>query len=305
VVKTPEGLGSGFVVDPAGLVVTNLHVIAGQEMVLVALPSGQQLAPTRIEAVDQEHDLVVLRVGAKLPALTLAQANKIVLGQSVIAIGNPLGLEASISEGLVSGVRETPDGTKVLQISAPISPGSSGGPILDRHGEVVGVATFIMLGGQNIGFGVPVRYVKELLGSPDPKSVKQFAAQLRSEAEAKFPKVERKIPRHEVRLLDGCTTDDLLLVVKTLGAAVEVGAPLYNAGDFAACANIYEGATLDLSRKVGKRCDGPRRALAAGRKRAAQKPEDFERAWALRDAFDGLIEVIIRRERARATPHHK
>ena len=108
-----------------------------------------------------------------------------------------------------------------------------------------------------------------------------------------------------MRLLDGCTTDDLLLVVKTLGAAVEVGAPLYNAGDFAACANIYEGATLDLSRKVGKRCDGPRRALAAGRKRAAQKPEDFERAWALRDAFDGLIEVIIRRERARATPHHK
>ena len=99
---------------------------------------------------DRQRDLVILRIQAqKLPILALGDSNAIRPGDAVVAIGHPLGLEDTVSNGLVSAIRKVDADMTVLQISAPIAPGSSGGPIFNDHGEVIGVATAIMLGGQN------------------------------------------------------------------------------------------------------------------------------------------------------------
>ncbi len=298
VVKTPTALGSGFVVDAHGLIATNLHVTAGEESISVHTYTGDDLEVQAIAGLDVEHDLVLLRVDKRLPTLALARSNSVTLGEPVIAIGSPLGLEATLSEGLVSGVRALDASFKVLQVTAPISPGSSGGPLINRHGEVVGVATFILLGGSNIGFGVPVRHVKALLQEPKQMSLAAFAAQTHSRQESHLPVVTRDVPVHALSIFDGCSDGDVKRLVAMIGEAIDIGAPLYNDGKFAACAHVYEGATLDAERKLGRACEGPRRALAAGRARAGEKAEDHDRAWALRDAFDGVLDAIRRREEA-------
>ena len=175
VIRTPDGLGSGFVVHASGVVVTNLHVVAGQTEIKVLLANGKEAPAVGIEALDDQRDLVALRIKRRAPSLALAESDRVAPGQPVVAIGSPLGLEATISEGIVSGLRAFEDGTRVVQVTAPISPGSSGGPILNVYGEVIAVATFKILGGENLGFGMPVRYVHELLARPRRMKLAEFA----------------------------------------------------------------------------------------------------------------------------------
>src|SRR5665811_1225006 len=97
-------------------------------------------------------------------------------GDSVLAIGHPLGLEDTVSNGLISAVRHVHANLDVLQVSAPIAPGSSGGPLFNDRGEVIGVATAFMNAGQNLNFGLPSKYVKELVDNPHPISMSLFSA---------------------------------------------------------------------------------------------------------------------------------
>jgi hypothetical protein len=115
---------------------------------------------------------------------------------------------------------------------------------------------------------------------------------------AKLPAVERRVPHHPLTILDGCSEDDLRLLANGIDGAISVGAPLYNAGNFAGCYHMYEGTAADVERKLGESCVGPRRALEAGRTRAASLDEAGAQAWAMRDAFDGLLHVIEERETA-------
>ena len=167
-VRTEQSLGTGFVVADAAFVATNLHVVAGDSEIAIALADHREFQVVEIWNGDRERDLVIMRIEAqKLPVLSLGDSSSIHPGDSVVAIGHPLGLEDTVSNGLVSAIRKLDDDLTVLQISAPIAPGSSGGPIFNDKGEVaIGVATAIMLGGQNINFGVPITYVKELLKRP-------------------------------------------------------------------------------------------------------------------------------------------
>src|SRR6201999_60661 len=98
----------------------------------------------------------------------LGDSDKTRPGDSVVAIGNPLGLENTVSNGLISARRKFDEGVEVLQISAPIAPGSSGGPIFNDHGEVIGIATAILEEGQNLNFGMPVAYLAPMLKAPEP-----------------------------------------------------------------------------------------------------------------------------------------
>jgi len=290
-VVTESSLGSGFVVSPDGLVVTNLHVVAGRSEVLVVI-GGEKLPVKRIYNGDIKRDLIVLELETKgLRALPLGDSDRVRTGEQVVAIGNPLGLEHTVSNGLVSAVREVEPELTMLQISAPIAPGSSGGPLFNDRGEVIGVATGILVGGQNLNFGVPVNYLKPLLETPSPLSMETFAE---TTAEPEGPKVKRQIPKHALSVLDGCKPDSIGLMVESIHTAINVGAPLYNEGDYASCYHVYEGAALDLERKLGPSCKKATRALAAGRKRAATLRESHEQAWALRDAFDGLLDVVER-----------
>ena len=113
---------------------------------------------------------------------------------------------------------------------------------------------------------------------------------------AKLPPVERRVPRHALSILDGCSDDDVHALASGIDGAISVGAPLYNAGNFAGCYHMYEGTAADVARKLGPGCAGPQRALEAGRTRAASLATPSAQAWAMRDAFDGLLDVIERRD---------
>jgi S1-C subfamily serine protease len=160
----PTSQGSGFVVRD-GQVVTNHHVIAGAVSGFVRLvdkSSKYEISGT--VAIDDAHDLAVLAVpGLVAPSLPLGDSNKIAVGDEVYAIGNPQGLEGTFSQGIVSGIRRA-DSDTLLQMTAPISPGSSGGPILNGSGEVIGIAVATFTDGQNLNVAIPISYLTPLIG---------------------------------------------------------------------------------------------------------------------------------------------
>jgi putative serine protease PepD len=170
------GIGSGFFVSNDGLLVTNYHVIEKASSAVAKTGSGDQLSIKGAVYFDRDNDLAVLLTeGKKFPFLPLGNSSKIEVGDHVAVIGNPLGLEGSLSEGIISGKRDltsarpalpTPvlamehypprrnfelqsDKLDWLQITAPISPGSSGSPVLDATGNVIGIATMVLRGGQS------------------------------------------------------------------------------------------------------------------------------------------------------------
>lgn len=164
--------GSGFIVEPDGRILTNHHVVAGARTIRVRLASGDVYERVRILATDERRDIAVLEVpGFDLPTLPLGNSDSVRVGTSVVAIGSPLGLENTVSTGIVSGRRSEPEGYELLQISAPASRGSSGGPVLTANGEVVGVAVSQMEGGQNLNFAVPINYARGLLSHVDGEPV--------------------------------------------------------------------------------------------------------------------------------------
>ena len=161
----PISTGSGFVVGH-GIVVTNLHVVEGVFKGYVK-PVGEyrQHRITGIVAMDTDQDLALLSVsGVAASPLRLARGGKVSVGERVYVAGNPMGfLEGTFSDGLVSGIRDLGAGREWLQISAPISEGSSGGPVLNKHGEVIGIAVATLNVGQNLNFAIPVKYLRDLL----------------------------------------------------------------------------------------------------------------------------------------------
>jgi serine protease Do len=295
-IRTADSLGTGFVVRSDGWIATNLHVIVGGPRVRVTLRDDRELEVVELLAASPEYDLALVRVQARgLRTVSLGDSDAIRPGDPVIAIGNPLGLEDTVSNGLVSARRKY-NGFEVLQVSAPIAPGSSGGPLFNERGEVVGIATAVLQGGQNLNFGVPVRYLAPMIKQPAPIPFSEFAtlvAQLRRQSRIK---IERNVPNHPLSLLDGCSIQSQKLVVRLLGGAIEAGAPLYNEGNPSACYHMYDGATSDLLRKLPATCKGPARVLADAQKHAASFNDAAAQAWALRDAFDGLLDVISRKQ---------
>jgi hypothetical protein len=160
----PLSLGSGFFVRD-NEIASNLHVVEGAARGYAKLVGQKpKYDIDRVTAVDAERDLVVLKISASgSQALSLGNSDAVQVGESVFAVGNPQGLEGTFSQGIVSSIREV--GTdKLLQITAPISPGSSGGPVLNIRGEVIGVSVATFRGGQNLNFAIPSSYLKALLG---------------------------------------------------------------------------------------------------------------------------------------------
>lgn len=167
------GSGSGFFVDPEGLIVTNYHVVEPGSRLEAVLSNKRTLEVVGVVATDEANDLAVVKVDeGPFPALELADSSAVVPGQRVVVLGSPRGLTGSLSEGIVSAVRgrnELPGEPHmpVLQITAAISPGSSGSPVMDLEGRVVGVAVSQVVVGQNLNFAVPSTAVRELLGRVD------------------------------------------------------------------------------------------------------------------------------------------
>jgi len=295
-IQVATGLGSGFVVSSDGRIVTNLHVIAGAKEATVVLADGRELRQVEILAADEALDLAVLKVPAdKLPALSLGDSSRVKVGQRVVAIGHPLGLSNTVSDGLVSGVRALSPQISVLQLSAPISPGSSGGPLIDEHGQVIGVSTLIINQGQNLNFGMPVNALKPLLGARAGTPLSRYRWKTSG-------KIVRAVPRHELSVLGGCSEASLETIAARIQTAISVGAPAYNEGNHEGCFRTYAATAVAIDREVAD-CAGPREALLAGVRKADKLTSFDEKAWAMRDAFDGVLDVLERHASAnRASP---
>jgi hypothetical protein len=148
---------------------------------------------------------------------------------------------------------------------------------------------------------LPANYVKELVENPDPMTFADFTqaiAKLRQKAQRAAQPPNRKIPRHTPAVWNGCDDKSVALVAHGISEAIAIGAPLYNEGNHRACFQIYQGAASDIENRLPKSCLGPKRALAQGRSRAAELDDPSAQAWAMRDAFDGLVEAITRRARS-------
>ena len=165
-----SGHGSGFIVSEDGRIVTNRHVIEGAGSLRVQLATGEIYDNVYFISDDERRDLAILRIPETgLPALPIGDDRQTAVGDRVYVMGNPMGLEGTFSDGLIAAMR-TIDGVAMLQITAPISTGSSGGPVLNEAGEVIGVATLTMEEGQNLNLAVPARYAKGLMAmNEDPQ----------------------------------------------------------------------------------------------------------------------------------------
>ena len=158
-----EGTGTGFAVSADGKIATNYHVIESASKIFVKLPNGRTVGVQRVIASDKRVDLAILQVrGVSLRPLSLGDSSAVKVGQEVCVMGSPLGLEQSFSTGVVSAKRVM-DGFEWIQITAPISPGNSGSPVMTRSGRVIGVATFGYEKGQNLNFASSVKYLRMLL----------------------------------------------------------------------------------------------------------------------------------------------
>jgi len=168
--------GSGFVVDEDGTIITNAHVVEGASKVTVSFEEGGEAVDAEVKGVDDDSDIAVLKIdpeGLDLTVLPLGRSSDVEVGDPVVAIGNPFGLQRTVTTGIVSALQrqlDAPSGfpiSDVIQTDASINPGNSGGPLLDAQGRVIGINSQIATGGGQgsvgIGFAVPIDTVKELL----------------------------------------------------------------------------------------------------------------------------------------------
>ena len=158
------GQGSGFFIDKEGDVITNSHVLEETSQASIRTTDGKEYPVKKVLAEDKEGDLIRVSSDISKEAVRpLPVTTKLPeVGERVIVIGTPLGFDKTVSDGIVSAVREIPGFGKIVQLTAPISPGSSGSPVLNMKGEVVGIATFFVVAGQNLNFAIPGERIARL-----------------------------------------------------------------------------------------------------------------------------------------------
>jgi len=177
-VRTPGGLGSGFFINPDGYLITNFHVIEGETEISVEVyhqHNGQLDRETykqvKIIAINKFHDLALLHIedknAPKFKYVTLGSSDALTVGDSVFAVGSPMGLERTVTSGILSTKTRQLEGELYLQTTAQINPGNSGGPLFNLAGEVVGVTNMKITFGEGLGFAIPVELVKSFLDHRD------------------------------------------------------------------------------------------------------------------------------------------
>jgi serine protease Do len=177
-VRTPEGLGSGFFINPDGYLITNFHVIEGETEISVEVYHQKQgqldretYKQVKIIAINKFQDLALLKIedknAPKFKFVNLGSADALSVGDAVFAIGSPLGLERTVTQGILSTKTRQIGGNLFLQTSAQINPGNSGGPLFNLAGEVVGVTNMKLTYGEGLAFAIPVELVKSFLDHRD------------------------------------------------------------------------------------------------------------------------------------------
>jgi S1-C subfamily serine protease len=167
-------VGSGFIVDRSGLILTNAHVVFGRQLIDVTLDDGSTV-PAQLIGADPIFDVALLRIPKPtqglLNVVDLGDSDRVQVGEEVIAIGNPLGLDQSLTRGVISAINRVLPETffslqePLLQMDTPVNPGNSGGPLVNRCGQIVGITTSVIPDAQNIGFSIPINMARSLMPS--------------------------------------------------------------------------------------------------------------------------------------------
>ncbi|MFC1710876.1 S1C family serine protease [Nanoarchaeota archaeon] len=165
-IRTDVGQGTGFLITNDGYVVTNAHVLVGGREVQ-AITYSQTVEDAYLVGYDGDLDIALLKIEGNYEKLRLTNSNNIDIGEKVIAIGNPLGLQFSVTEGIVSGIHRTgPNGEDAyIQTDAALNPGNSGGPLIDKEGKVIGINNFKAGSGENIGFALESNYIEDAVNN--------------------------------------------------------------------------------------------------------------------------------------------
>jgi len=173
-IRTNVGQGTGFIIDQQGYLVTNAHILNGGNKI-VALTYNQEILDVDLVGYNSDFDIALLKIKGNYEILELADSEKISVGEKVIAIGNPLGLQFSVSEGIVSGVhRLGPNNLEAfIQTDAALNPGNSGGPLINKEGKVIGINNFKIGSGESLGFALESNFIKETINNISFKTLNQ------------------------------------------------------------------------------------------------------------------------------------
>jgi S1-C subfamily serine protease len=173
-IRTDVGQGTGFVIDDEGYVVTNAHVLVGGSSI-TAITYEQENLPATFIGYDANFDIALLKLNKEFESLEIGDSDEIQIGEKVIAIGNPLGLQFSVSEGIVSAInRPGANGINAyIQTDAALNSGNSGGPLINTEGEVIGINNFKISGGESLGFALESNYIKNVVNQIAINSLNQ------------------------------------------------------------------------------------------------------------------------------------
>jgi Trypsin-like peptidase domain len=172
--------GTGFLISSDGKIVTCLHILEGLKAGSVKLSNGEVYSSFSIRAFDEQRDLAIVQIsGFDLPTIAFGDSNQLQVGDAVLLVGSPFGLEHTVTSGIVSAIRELPESGKVIQTDAAANPGNSGGPLLNAKGQAIGVLDFKLRGTESLNFAIPINYVRGLLSTlTDPVTLEQMQRSL-------------------------------------------------------------------------------------------------------------------------------
>ncbi|MCP3144682.1 S1 family peptidase [Pyxidicoccus xibeiensis] len=285
---------SGFIATPEGHLVTSLHAVAGARSISAVMSDGVRSEVVQVVAMDERRDLAVLRLPLPdmVPALPLGRGPLPAEGESVYVLRAVAGPAPEVRSLEVRAVQVLGDWLTLMELTRTISEQASGAPVMDSRGVVVGVATAALANGRSLGLVIPSRYVLPMLRAMVTAPLAALEAPRRRAGRV------RQVPQHPLSMLEGASPDALESIASTLGQAINVGAPAYNRGDVEGCYRLYARTAEQLIDERGD-CPGAQRALRDGLLRCGELSDLDDRAWALRDVFDGLLDVIQRCLQAR------
>jgi hypothetical protein len=271
------------------LVVTTVSAAVRAGVVEGHLADGRQGPVEEVAALDPNRDLVLLRVAVHdAPPIELGLERFVEPGVRLFSPGDVLEQEETpFIERTVSTLRAVNDRLTLYVLSGVLPEEVSGGPLVDANGRLLGLASRARGQHGPVGVGVPRRYLTKMLQSGE-----RLPPHLLQRLASRTP-VTRRIPEHPLSLLAGCAPDGLQEIVATLIEVIEEGAPRYNAGDIEGCYLRYAEVAQRLI-AAHEDCPGAQQALSDGLARAATSVSVDAQAWALRDAFDGLLTVAQR-----------
>lgn len=184
-IESSSGQGSGVLLDASGVVVTNLHVVRGNTEVSVKLANGDIYDDVMVVDVDERKDLLLLKIKAvELPSVAIGNSDQVIVGEKVVLIGSPKGLDLTVSDGVISALRDSGEGYRLFQTTAAASPGSSGGGMFNEYGQLIGIVSAKLRTGENINFAIPANYVRGLLSTQSRMTLTELAQRFPAQPDA-------------------------------------------------------------------------------------------------------------------------